>query len=302
VTVVRDFADIRVVADGLAFPEGPVACADGSVVFAEVRGGVVKRCHPDGRISTVSETGGGPNGVAVGPDGALYICNNGGRAPELLRPSAIQRVDPSNGVCEDLYTGCDGQQFESLNDLVFDHAGGFWFTDFRGDAIYYAEPDGSRVERVLDRVPAPNGIGLSPDGTVLYWAQTHTRQIMRRRIVGPGRVEISPGYGIEALIHQGQADPYCLVAGLPGGQELDSLAVEAGGAVCVGTLVESGITVVAPSGEVVEKFLLPSQLSDGAVTNICFGGEDMCTAYVTLSLTGRVVACRWPRPGLRLAF
>lgn len=301
-TSVLEFPDLRVMAAGLAFPEGPVACPDGSVVFAEMRGGVVSRCHPDGRVSTVSETGGGPNGAAVGPDGALYVCNNGGRVPELLRPGSIQRVDLSSGACEELYTTCDGRPLVSPNDLVFDAAGGFWFTDFRGDAIYYAEPDGSQIERVLGGVPAPNGIGLSPDGTVLYWAQTHTRQIMRRRIVGPGRIEISPGYGIGALIEHGRADPYCLVAGLPGGQELDSLAVEADGAICVGTLVESGITVVEPSGEVVEKFVLPPDLADGAVTNICFGGEDMCTAYVTLSLTGRLLSCRWPRPGLGLAF
>jgi gluconolactonase len=80
------------------------------------------------------------------------------------------------------------------------------------------------------------------------------------------------------------------------------MAVEAGGRICVGTLLESGITVVDPEGAVAEKHLLPEELDDGAVTNICFGGTDMRTAYVTLSLTGRLIRCQWPRPGLRLAY
>lgn len=299
---IADFPDLEVVSEGLSFPEGPVALRDGSVVVVEIGKGVVSRCHPDGQVTIVSETGGGPNGAAVGPDGALYVCNNGGRVTELHRSAAIQRVDLKSGACRDLYTECNGQALQSPNDLVFDETGNFWFTDLRGNAIYYAAPDGTRIERVLEGVPSPNGIGLSPSGDVLYWAQTHTRQVMRRRLEGPGRIAPAPGYSIQSLIQQGRVDPYCLLVGLPGGEELDSLAVEAGGAVCVGTLVESGITVVEPSGEVAEKYVLPPDMFDGAVTNICFGGHDMRTAYVTLSLTGRLVSCRWPRPGLRLAF
>jgi gluconolactonase len=103
------------------------------------------------------------------------------------------------------------------------------------------------------------------------------------------------------MTFKGAIDPWVLLAGLPGMAELDSLAVDASGAVCVGTLVESGITVISPDGDVTTH-TLPEEFADPIVTNICFGGPDLRTAYITLSLTGRVVSCRWPRPGLALAF
>jgi gluconolactonase len=71
-------ADIRVVATGLRFPEGPVAMADGSVILGEIAGSAVTRVAPDGGKSAIGSAGGGPNGLARGPDGALYLCNNGG--------------------------------------------------------------------------------------------------------------------------------------------------------------------------------------------------------------------------------
>src|SRR5712672_2320109 len=71
-------ADVRVMATGLRFPEGPVAMADGSVILGEIAGGAVTRVAPDGGKSAIGSAGGGPNGLARGPDGALYLCNNGG--------------------------------------------------------------------------------------------------------------------------------------------------------------------------------------------------------------------------------
>ena len=68
------------VARGLQFPEGPVALADGSVLVVEIRRGTLSRVAPDGTVTVVAETGGGPNGAAIGPDGAVYVCNNGGFA------------------------------------------------------------------------------------------------------------------------------------------------------------------------------------------------------------------------------
>src|ERR1700722_10985420 len=75
-------ADIRIVATGLRFPEGPVAMADGSVILGEIASGAVTRVAPDGAKSEIGKAGGGPNGPALGPDGALYVCNNGGAVYE----------------------------------------------------------------------------------------------------------------------------------------------------------------------------------------------------------------------------
>jgi gluconolactonase len=85
---------------------------------------------------------------------------------------------------------------------------------------------------------------------------------------------------------------------VPGDLGLDSLAVTRSGKLCIGTLWTGGISVVDPVDGRVEHLPLPDEL----VTNIAFGGEDMRTAYITLSGTGRVIRTRWPEPGLKLNF
>ena len=99
----------------------------------------------------------------------MYVCNNGGMTRDSTSTPSIQRVDLDTGHTVVLYTEGDGRPLEAPNDLVFDEAGGFWFTDFGGDAIYYATPDGTSISCAVQRVPSPNGIGLAPGGDVLYW-------------------------------------------------------------------------------------------------------------------------------------
>lgn len=295
-------ADVEIVATGLSFPEGPVVLPDGSVLVCELAARRVSRVDlTDGSVSEVAETGGGPNGAALGPDGALYVCNNGGLG-EAKGTAGIQRVDLRTGAVEWLYTSSDGAPFLGPNDIVFDADGGFWFTDLLGGTIHHARADGSGAHTVVRAAHQPNGIGLSPDGSILYWAETVSRQVHRRRVVAPGQVARSPGYDVLALMRRGGLDPWTLLVGMDGMQQFDSLAVDSSGNVCVGTLVESGITVVAPDGSRVVRHTLPAHAADRMVTNLCFGGPDLGTAYVTLSETGRLAACPWPVPGLQLAF
>lgn len=75
-----DTVPFEVVTTDLEFPEGPVALPDGDVLVVEVRGGRLTRVHPDGTKDVVADVGGGPNGAAIGPDGAAYVVNNGGFA------------------------------------------------------------------------------------------------------------------------------------------------------------------------------------------------------------------------------
>src|SRR5256885_4605902 len=101
----RAMPDISIIATDLRFPEGPVAMSDGSVILGEIAGGRVTRGAPDGSKSEIGKAGGGPNGCATGPDGALYVCNNGRAGfettPSLLptRPAthykgrSLQRLD-----------------------------------------------------------------------------------------------------------------------------------------------------------------------------------------------------------------
>ena len=82
----------------------------------------------------------------------------------------------------------------------------------------------------------------------------------------------------------------------PGYRRLDSLAIAASGNIIVATLVSGEITTVSPSGEILRVVKMPERMP----TNICFGGPDMRTAFVTLSGSGQLVSFRWERPGLRL--
>jgi len=302
-------SEIREIARGLEFPEGPVAMPDGSVVLVEIARGTLSRVTPEGGIHVIAKLGGGPNGAAVGPDGAVYVCNNGGfrwheldgmrfpgRQADDYSGGRIERVDPKTGAFEVLYTEVDGRPLKGPNDLVFDRQGGFWFTDHgkirKRDkdhgGVYYASSDGSSIREVIFPLDAPNGIGLSPDEGTLYVAETMTRRVWAYEIVAPGEIKRVRKFG----------GPGTLVAGLPGNQMLDSLGMDAEGNVCVATLMRGGITSVTPgSGET--RFF---ETGDPMTTNICFGGEDLRTAYITLSATGRLVAMDWPVAGLPLNF
>ena len=295
------------VCDGLSFPEGPVAMPDGSVIVTEMFASRLTRVEPDGTKSTVAEINGLPNGLALGPGGHLYLCNNGGAFtpvhvggltyPGEFDPAGyvggrIQRVDIATGEVVDLYTHCGDTPLRAPNDLVFDEHGGFWFTDHGirhhrtadRTGIFYALADGSFIEEVVFPVDSPNGIGLSPSGDRVYWAETHTGRVFQREVTAPGKVApVSP-------------EVPTMLCGLPGYQLFDSLAVDGEGNICVATLVNGGITVISPHGDMVD-FV---EVDDRITTNICFGGPDHRTAYVTASSTGRLLRTEWPYEGLKL--
>lgn len=305
--------EYRVVTDGLLFPEGPVALSDGSVLAVEIKGGRLIRVRPDGGKEVVAELGGGPNGAAIGPDGACYVCQNGGfnwlsedifgvrgymrphgRAVDYIGGS-IQRVDLDTGEVTTLYDECDGVPLKGPNDLIFDRNGDLWFTDhgktydrvMDSGVVYHAAADGSRIRQAIFPMLTPNGCALSPDEATFYASETETGRLWRWPITGRGEVAKLPWpspHGGEML---GQATGY---------QRFDSMAIEECGNICVGTLVTGGITVFSPQGEKLEYWEGPEPYC----TNICFGGPDMRTAYITVSGTGLLIAVDWPRPGLRL--
>jgi gluconolactonase len=302
--------ELTILASGLRFPEGPVAMPDGSVILVEIAAGRITRVRDDGHTETVAETGGGPNGLALGPDGALYCCNNGGfgwaEVQELLVPhgtaadyrsGSIQRIDIATGAVETLYSEAANAPLCGPNDIVFDAHGGFWFTDHGKTrersrdvtGVFYAKADGSECREVIFPLENPNGIGLSPDGKRLYVAETYTAKLWAFDIVAPG--EVAAGAGLS-----GGGGTFLYGAG--GYSYFDSLGVDSAGNVCVATIGDSGISVVAPEGGLIDFVPTP----DPFTTNICWGGDDMRTAYITLSATGQLATMRWPRPGLRLNY
>ena len=189
---------MRELTTGLNFPEGPVACTDGSLLVGEIQSGTIARVLPDGSLTRVATCRGGVNGMAVGPDTKIYVCNNGGLRFEdfgdHIGPVAladeriggrIQRVDLTTAVVEDVYTECDGAPLVSPNDLVFDAQGSFYFTDTASGSLYYAAADGSQITRIASDLMWPNGVGLSPDGGHVYVAETPTGRVWRFTLARP---------------------------------------------------------------------------------------------------------------------
>ena len=304
----KKMAQFTMRAAGLKGPEGPVVMADGSVLVCEMYEGRVTRVKPDGTLAPYPAMGGSANGAAIGPDGACYVANNGGMgggagapepraaAPLSFKGPSIQRLDLATGESKALYWEADGQPLPNPNDLVFDASGGFYFTAFGRltpealgyGAVYWARPDGSEIRKVVSHLMTPNGIAISPDQRTLYVALTEKRQVMAYEIAAPGRLAAG----------KNPMQPGRVLASIGGDLAFDSMKIEANGNLLVGTLTAGCISVISPTGALLEQLYLP----DTGVTNMAFGGRELRTLYVTLTQTGRLVSLQWPRPGAKLQF
>jgi len=336
-----DTGKFEVLATGLEYPEGPIACDDGSVLLVEVRGGTLTRVRPDGSKETVAHLGGSPNGAARGPGGKIYVCNSGGFVwipvplppapvtdqtlwitgpqPPDYRGGSIQRVD--GGTVETLFTEFESEDpvtkkpvtlpLKGPDDLVFDAHGGFWFTDWGKSrmrdrdvtGVCYVPPDGAKAMEKLFPLSAPNGIALSPGGDRLYVAETYSRRVLYW--------ELDPKTPGQVLRNESTiGGSYLLSAALPGQGILDSMAVDEEGNVYVATMLpegddpktNGGITILSPKGEVLQFLEIDIGRPVPLPSNICFGGEDCKTAFVTCGGSGQLVSIRMSVPGLKLNF
>jgi gluconolactonase len=294
--------EIRELATDLRFPEGPVYMPDSSIVLVEIEARRLTRILPNGRKHVLAQMTGGPNGAALGPDGFLYVTNNGGfkwrEVAQGLFPVAqaddysggrLERVDAETGRIETLYTACDGRGLRGPNDLVIDPHGDIYFTDLgktrahdmdRG-GVYYARRDGSAIKQMAGPTLTANGCSLSPDNTALYFAETESARVWAVDLKAPGEPVRAPFPSPNGARFIAQVGGHY--------QRFDSMAVDASGNICVATLINGGITIIAPDGTDIRFIPMP----DFMPTNICFGGPDLATAFVTLSAGGRLISFDW---------
>jgi gluconolactonase len=270
----------KLLAEGLQFPEGPVWLGPERVAFTEIRGQCVSLWER-GRVRRVAHTGGGANGATLGPDGALYVANNGGlslghegrwTAPDPI-PGRIQRVT-LDGQVRDVATRLPGAPPNRPNDLCFGPDGLLYYTDPHNwedlanlgvGRVARTTLDG-RVELVADVPFFPNGIAFGPDDR-LYVAQSVSQKIL---VMAP-----RPGASI--------VEHCTLPRGFP-----DGFCFDAEGRLYVAGSLGDVVVVFEPDGRVRTVI----EMGEGTEpTNCCLGDGVL---YVTLSGPGRLVALAMP--------
>lgn len=260
-----------VLAEKIGFTEGPVWTSTGRLLVTSMSRGLVYVLGlSPGEPVAAFETGGGPNGLAEGPDGQVWVAQNGGatiasRSPRPVRPG-LQTID-SGGTVRDVLAG----DFAAPNDLVVGPDGRVWFTDPASDGsrsrVRAYDPDSGEVQVVLSDVDFPNGLAFGPDPADLYVADSDGDQILRYRLDGfvPGRRAV--------------------FAESPGGP--DGIAFDAEGHLYVAAFEADEVQVFDRAGTLVRR--LPTG-PGSRPTNLCFAGPDRATLVVTLAKGGRVVA------------
>src|SRR5262245_38833150 len=254
--------EIKKVHTGCKFTEGPVGDADGNVYFSDIPNELIHKIDASGKVSVFREKSNRANGLLIKPKGELVACEMTGAIVALSADGKERRV------IADKY---DGKRFNSPNDLVLDKAGGVYFTDptFRAPtplpqgkaAVYYADATG-KPTRLIDDLPNPNGVRLSPDEKTLYVFPRGQKQTMSTPVESPGKI--------------GKGQVFCELAqakegGNAGG---DGAAVDSKGNLYIATGI--GLQVFDKDGKALGTIKFPESPSNAA-----FGGKDLKTLFVT---------------------
>jgi gluconolactonase len=272
---------IDVLADDLGFTEGPVWLPDQRVALTSISHGCVYIVDPAGAATEKVVTGGGPNGLALGRDGALYVAQNGGLfgASGPATPGVQIIID---GKVDYLATGMEGP-----NDLIFGPDGQLWVTDTRAE-INYAAPesgahgwlwtcalDGRAPQKIVDDGPVfINGLGFSRDGRTLLVTATMSSGLLAYEVASAG----SPTWARPQLVHT-------FDNGWP-----DGMVISPSGDAWVALTAADRIDVVDPKGERRAVVELPT---GSLPTNVCIGGSDHDELYVTAARSQSLLRVRF---------
>lgn len=254
--------------------EGPAFDREGNLWCVDIAYGRIFRVAADGRFEVMIAYDGEPNGLAFHADGRLFIADY---------KNGIMVIDPASRKIAPFLQRHNLERLKAVNDLTFSRTGDLYFTDqgLTGlhdptGRVFRVRTDGT-IDLLLDNVPSPNGLVLSPDEQVLYVAVTRANAIWR--------IPLLSGGGVAKV---------GLFVQLTGGLGPDGLAIDREGGLAICHIGLGCIWLMTPTGE-------PSLRIDSPAgchtTNAAFGGAEGKTLFITESETGTLLKCDVPVAG-----
>jgi gluconolactonase len=245
-----------------AFTEGPAADARGNVYFSDIPNQKIYKVDTKGKLTLFRAKSNRANGLMVNAKGEIVACEMAGQVAAYSADGKSWRV---------LAGKHGGKRFNAPNDLVIDKKGGIYFTDpaFGAPmplpqgktAVYYLSP-GGKTTRLIDDLPNPNGVILSPDEKTLYVVPTGQSKMMAYAVKSPGKL--------------GKGRVFCTLKQPAGMKNTggDGLAVDVKGNLYITSWL--GLQVFSPRGKLLGIIKVPEMPA-----NVKFGGKDLKTLYVT---------------------
>jgi len=253
-------AKLKKLAGDFKFTEGPAADKAGNVFFTDQPNDRIVKWSVDGKLSTFMQPSGRSNGLCFDGKGNLLACAD--------EKNELWSIDPNKKVTV-LVKEYGGKLLNAPNDLWVRPDGGVYFTDpfykrsywkrgpieQDGQCVYYLPPDRKKLRRVVDDLKQPNGIIGTPDGKTLYVADIRARKTYSYKIQLDGTVT-----GKKLFCEMGS----------------DGMTIDDEGNVY---LTGKGVPVFDKTGKQVEHIKVPERWS----ANVCFGGKDRRTLFITAS-------------------
>jgi gluconolactonase len=263
--VIAAGTQIELVATGLGRTEGPVAMQDGGMLVSSSNR--ILKVDPADKVATFIEDSNETNAMGWDPQGRLISVQReqGKEKVGVLYPP---------GQVMTLADNYQGRAFESLNDLALDKRGGVYFTDTQG--IYYLPPGGN-VTMIVDEVPRPNGLVLSPDERTLYVHNKDGVYMLAFDVAPDGTISNRRNFArYKSVRIPGHADP-----SWDEDNGADGMAVDSDGRVYAATNV--GVEVFSPRGDLLGVMPVQWGAANDRIRkpqNLAFGGADRKTLYI----------------------
>ena len=256
------------------FLEGPSFDRAGNLWVVNIPYGQIMKITPQGAWSVVAEYDGEPNGLKIHKDGRIFIADH---------KQGLLLLDAKSGKVAPVSDRPRGERFKGLNDLIFAKNGDCYFTD-QGEAdmrdpsgrLYRLRADG-RLECIVEHIPSPNGLILTPNEEILYLAVTRGNAVWR--------VPLWP---------DGSTGRVGIFIQMSGGTGPDGMAMDEAGSLAVCHVGLGSMWLFSKVGRPLTEVRSPTGV---AVTNVAYGGPDRKTVYITESETGTILTATLDVPG-----